>query len=403
VRAILAPYRGLDRRVVLLAVARAINTMGFSIVMPFLAMYLVEARGVSGATYGTVYLVSGLLAALGNAVAGEAADRFGRRTMMLAALLLRAVNMGLLGLAVLRSASIWTLGLLVVVNGTLRAFFDPAASAAVTELVPAARRTAAFGLQRIGVNLGWALGPALGGALAAAHSYGMLFFVAAAIMLVAAGAVARVGETKQPETGDRKPETGDRGGSEGRLSRAFVVYLGLVLLGAAMTVQIFATLSVYARTELHLSQADIGLLYTVNGVLVVLLQVPAVAFIERGGPQRALILGPLVYCIAFATVGLANDFPQLAGAMAVLTAGEVIFAPALSDMAAHLGDPAHIGRAFGLFGLMQQLGISVGPLLGGVIYDQLRHRHLAMWGTVSAGMAVIGCGYALFARYIARR
>jgi len=396
-----ATYKGLDRRILILAGGRAVNTMAFSIVMPFLAMYLVEKRGASGAVYGLVYLVSGLCAAAGNAAAGEASDRFGRHRMMLAALLLRGANMVALGTAVLLDASIFVLGGLVVMNGILRSLFDPAAAAAVSELAPPERRAAAFGLQRIGINLGWALGPALGGALAAAHSYGLLFFASAGIMLAAAFLISRV------------PDLGGGGGHDpedvGRLTlaslraavaknRRFFIYLGLVFLGSVMTVQIFATLSVYSRTEVGLSQAEIGLLYTVNGVLVVLLQIPAVALIERGGPRRALTIGPAVYALAFLVVGASHSFGQLAFAIAVITAAEVIFAPALSDMAAHLGDPRHLGRAFGLFGLMQQFGLSMGPLVGGLLYDHLRTRPLLMWGTLSAGMAVLGLGYALFAR-----
>jgi len=63
-----------------------------------------------------------------------------------------------LGTAVLLDASIFVLGGLVVMNGILRSLFDPAAAAAVSELAPPERRAAAFGLQRIGINLGWALG-----------------------------------------------------------------------------------------------------------------------------------------------------------------------------------------------------------------------------------------------------
>jgi MFS family permease len=395
----LATYKGLDRRIVILAALRAVNTMAFSIVMPFLAMYLVEKRGVSGATYGLVYLASGLCAAVGNAVSGEASDRFGRRRMMLAALLLRGANMIALGSAVLAEAPILVLGALVVSNGILRSLFDPAAAAAVTELATPERRAAAFGLQRIGVNVGWALGPALGGALAAAHSYGLLFFASAGVMLVASFLLSRVrdlGGGGVTEALERVSLATLRASYQ--RNRAFFLYLGLVFLGSIMTVQIFATLSVYARTELGLSQAEIGLLYTVNGVLVVLLQLPAVALIERGGPRRALMLGPAIYAVAFLTVGASHGFGELAVAMAVITAAEVIFAPALSDMAAHLGDPRHLGRAFGLFGLMQQFGLSVGPLVGGLLYDHLRTRPLAMWGALSAGMVLLGIGYALFAR-----
>ena len=103
-------------------------------------------------------------------------------------------------------------------------------------------------------------------------------------------------------------------------------------------------------------------------------------------------------CAAFSGIGLASGFTGVAASVAVLTAGEVIFAPALSDMAAHLGDSRRLGRAFGLFGLMQQLGLSMGPLVGGTLYDHLRHMHFVMWGTIAGGMAIIGLGYIAFGR-----
>ncbi len=136
----------------------------------------------------------------------------------------------------------------------------------------------------------------------------------------------------------------------------------------------------------------------VNGALVVVLQVPAVSFIDRGGPARALVLGPLIYTLSYLAIGASGGFAPLAAAVALLTAGEVIFAPALSDMAAHLGDPRRLGRAFGLFGLMQQLGVSLGPLVGGLLYDHARHSHLLMWGLIAGAMALLGVGYAMFAK-----
>jgi MFS family permease len=168
-------------------------------------------------------------------------------------------------------------------------------------------------------------------------------------------------------------------------------------------VQLFSTLTMFSTTELHLSEADVGLLYTVNGALVLLLQIPAVALIDRAGPRRAIVIGPLLYTIAYLAIGVSGSYLHLALAVALLTAGEVVFAPALSDMAVHLGDPRRLGRAFGLFGLMQQLGVSVGPLVGGLAYDHLRHDHLLMWGAIAGGMAAVGVGYTLFAALWKRR
>lgn len=396
---LVAPYRELDRRIWILAAARCINTMGFSIVMPFMAMYLVEQRGAKGATYGAIYLAAGVGAAVSQGLAGEASDRYGRRRVMVTALCLRAANMILLGLAVTRGASLNVIGGLIVSNGVLRAMFEPCASAAVTDLSPAGHRVAAFGLQRIGVNLGWSMGPALGGAFAH-HSYGALFFFAAPVTLIAALAALRVrdGARPPPETAAAEPMTIRAVLATLRANRAFVAYLFLVFAAAVMTTQLFSTLSVFAKTELGFSEGRIGLIYTVNGAMVVLLQVPAVALIKRGGARVALVLGPAIYTLAYLALGVTTSFSTVALAVAFLTFGEVIFSPALSDTAAHLGDPRRLGRAFGLFGLMQSAGVSVGPLVGGIVFDHLRDDHFAMWATLAAGMALVGLGYAAFSR-----
>jgi MFS family permease len=249
----------------------------------------------------------------------------------------------------------------------------------------------AYALQRMGVNLGWAIGPALGGALAV-HSDGAMFFVAAPFTLAAAIAVLR--GLRELKEGVRHEPVPGRERAPGRFYR----YLVLVCLGSVMTVQLFSTLSIWSRMELGLSKAEIGLLYTVNGLLVVMLQIPAVGLIDKHGPRRALMLGPLLYTMAYVGVGFATSFSTLALAVVVLTAGEVVFAPALADMAAYLGDPKRIGRAFGLFGLMQQLGLSLGPLVGGALFDRFGAAHLTMWGIIAGGMGLVGVGYWIFAR-----
>lgn len=387
----------LDPGIFVIAGARCINTLGFSMVLPFLGIHMVEDRGLLATAWGTILTAQGVTSAIGQAIAGELADRVGRRVLMASALAGRTLIFLGLGAAISGRASLPLIIGLILLNGLLRAQFDPAANAAVTDMAPPHLRTVAYGVQRVGVNLGWAIGPALGGALAP-HSYGAMFYVAAPFTAAAALAILRLRERPralQVPTAPAPDRT--RLGAILSANRRFVVYLILVFLGTSMTVQFFSTLTLYAKTELLLSKAQIGLLYTVNGLLVVLLQLPATVFIDARGPKRALLLGPTMYAIAYVGVGFASGFSALALAIVVLTAGEVVFAPALADMAAHLGDPKRLGRAFGLFGLMQQMGVSIGPLVGGAIYDGLHDHHLAMWGTIAAGTALVGLGYLVFA------
>lgn len=375
-----------------------INTMGFSLVMPFVAMHLVEERGATGAAYGLIYLLSGLFAAAGQGVAGELSDRVGRRAVMLSGLATRSLNMIALGVAVSVEAPIWVIGSLVVLNGLLRAQFEPAAGAAVTELSPPHLRVAAFGLQRIGMNLGWAVGPALGGFLST-HSYGTMFFVAAPATLIAIFAVLPLGKgSPAPRRKRRERLTFAQAAAALREHRVFAVYLVLVLVATILTVQIFATLSVYGSVHLGLEKIDIGLLYSVNGVMVVAAQVPAVALARRVGMRRALVFGALSYTAGYLLFGAATGFGHLAFGMVVITVGEVIFAPALTDTAAALGDPERMGRAFGLFGLAQSLGISLGPIVGGLGFDLLRDEPSRLWLLLAGAMLVVGIAYSVFGR-----
>jgi MFS family permease len=400
---VLRPYRQLDRRIWLIALTRCVNTMGFSLVMPFMAMYLVKERHVLAKTAGVIYLVAGVAAALAQGAAGELADRYGRRRLMVAALALRAGNMVAIGLALNARVPVHTLGALIVLNGVLRSMFEPAAGAAVTDLAPEGQRVTAFGLQRIGVNLGWSLGPVLGGFLA--HiGYGMLFFLSAPVLLVAALVAGRIDDAPRGRLPSRAERLGPQALVESlRRNPPFFICLVLVFFSATLTVQLFATLSTYMGAELGRPPGEIGLVYTVNGVLVVLLQVPAVALIRRGGARVALVIGPITYTLAYAALGLDDSFAWIALCVAVLTFGVVVFSPALSDMAVFLGDPKRHGRSFGLFGLMQTLGVSLGPLVGGAVFDALRDHHAAMWAVFAGGMACVAVAYDAFARRYAPR
>jgi MFS family permease len=149
--------RALDRRVAFLAVARMIVTAGYSMVMPFLAMYLAVDRvpRVPVVVVGLIWFAAGALGAVSQWIAGEIGDRIGRRPLMLAAIWLRAVNLVATGYAISTHAPIPLIALLIVANSVLRGFFDPVAGALVADLTPAPLRLAAYSLQRVGVNIGW--------------------------------------------------------------------------------------------------------------------------------------------------------------------------------------------------------------------------------------------------------
>jgi MFS family permease len=404
-----AEYRGLDPRIWSLAAVRAASTMGLSLVMAFMGLYLVTQRGMSGASYGAIYFVANLCQALANSYAGPLSDRVGRRRLMVLALASRGVVIGLLGVLVLTRASIPILAVALIVSACLRGGFEPVASAVVADLAPADRRVAAFGLQRMGQNLGWLIGPSVGGLLAASIDYGFIFFVAVPPILLSAVVVARTREPRVRSAAARAaaapllPTPAVLAETSPRPRGEIALLLTGALLFAVVQGQLFSTFSIYAKAAVGLNEQQIGLLYAVNGLAVVLLQLPAVALISRVSHERALLAGPLLYVIAFLAMGAATGPIGLGVAVFLTTVGEVVIAPAQQATVADLGDPTRMGRAFGVFGTMQMLGVALAPLAGGLAYDHLVGQPLLLWGCLAALPVLLLVVYGQFGALRRRR
>lgn len=398
-------YAGLDRRIWTLAAVRGANTMGLSLVLSFMGLYLVTERGVSGLHYGLIYFTANICQAATSTYAGQLSDRIGRRRLMVSTLVGRALVIASLGALVLAHAPVALLAAVIIVSASLRGGFEPIASAVVADVAAPADRVAAFGLQRMGINLGWAVGPALGGFLASIIDYGEVFFCAVIPLFISALVTARL---EEPPPAAQSPGADARISLRAALADAasrgeLMLLLVCALVFSTVHIQLFATMSLYAKSELGLVERQIGLLYTINGVLVILLQVPAVAIIRRLTADRALVTGCVIYSAAFLLIGAAGGAHLLAIAVVVATSGEVILTPAQESTVADLSDPTRLGRAFGLYGTMQMVGVALAPLLGGIIYDHLRHAPLAMWGTLAALSFLLALAYARFGSLNRRR
>ena len=381
----------LDRRIWQIAFARAVNTMGLSLAMTFLGIYVVKTRGYPAWTYGVIVLFGNLGQSLSNAWAGALSDRIGRKPLITTSLFLRSVFVALLGVQVLVDAPLWSLGINLVITSGLRGCFEPVAYALVADVATPDQRIAAFGLQRMGVNLGWAVGPALGGLLTLVVPYGVVFFIAAGGMIIAAFVILPLEDPVKHTPavgGGRSIADGVRDAWADRVVRMLML---ATFFAALLQTQMFSTFSIYMTNELALTKADVGLVYAINGGTVLLLQLPALALIRSTGIRIALPYSALVNTVGYMLIGLAAGLPGCVLAMLVITAGEVVLSPSHQTAVAALADPAQRGRTYGVIGFAQMIGIALAPLLGGVLLDTIGDHHGALWVTI----ATLGCAQTL--------
>ena len=388
---LLSDFRALDRRIFILAAARLVVTLGFAAVLPYLGVTLHEERGVPAHVIGMIWTAAGLAGAAMQWVAGEVADRVGRRPVLLGAMVLRTANLTALGYEILHRGSIGAIATLCILNGVLRAFFDPVASAMVADLAHGERRIAAFSLQRIGVNIGWALGTMALGFTRALHvSFGELFYVSAAVTVLAAAAASAISETSGSGGGTTSVRTPFRFADlvAHRHDRRFMRFLLATLFFFLLQAQLYATLSLYAADHLHLGLVEVSHFYTENGWMVVVLQLPAFYCIRRVRTHGVLVAGALAYALGYALCGLATSELHLLGCVALVTLAEILSAPAQQAAATSMAPAKRIGAYAGLFGLAQALGQSLGPLAGtsllDILPDRLTWPLLAMFGVAAA-------------------
>jgi len=389
-----------------MAFARAVNTMGLSLVMSFLGIYIVETRGYPAVIYGVICLAANLGQSWSNAWAGNLSDRIGRRPLITRALFVRSIFIAALGTQVMYDAPLWSLAVNIIISSSLRGCFEPVAYALVSDVVTDDQRIAAFGLQRMGTNLGWAIGPALGGTLTLVVPYGAVFYFAAGGMVIAAFVTMTIVDPVKARTTTTAADTGDlRGALREALADPLVkLLLAGTFLCALLETQMFSTMSIYMTDVLHLQKHDVGVLYTINGLGVLCLQLPALAVIRRLGIATTLPWSSLVDALGFALIGVASGLPGGIVAMMTLTGAEVIFDPSHQTAIAEVADPKRRGRTFGVVGFAQTIGIALAPLVGGILLDVFGSRgtsgHVTMWALI----ACFGLGQAVcFTMYVRRR
>jgi len=394
-----SPFRNIyyrfESEVWVMAVIQFFTAIGFSICMPFLCLYLYQDRGLSMTAVGVIILGAGLCAAITQAFGGTLSDRFGRRPILLMAALGSVFLYSGLAVLIGISAPVWAIAVVYIAGRSMLITTRPVISAVVADYTSRERLTEAYGIVRIGANIGWAAGPAIGGYLATSLPYAWLF----GVPVLTCGIVFSIvffflhessqGVSKRVDFRSMLPTTADR---------PFLVFTLLSLLVFIVAGQLSSTLSIFTVDRLDFSTAQYGLLLTLNGLIVIFFQYPMTLALRRLAKFRALILGSLLYGFGYLSLGWITQFGWALGAMAIITTGEIINSPVTLAVIGELSPQDQRGRYMGIFGLSETIGIAIGPLLGGILLDAFPSDLRLVWAPIGLMAFVAATGYYWWAR-----
>jgi len=397
-----AIIKGHDRNVHILVVCRGITALGFAVVFPFLSLYLHDVMHVSMTAIGSIFLGSSLAGAVASLVGGELSDKLGRKRVMVIALSLRTVIFFAMSLAVWSEARFAVIAGLVVLSTFTGRLFEPPAGALISDVTAPARRQQAFALLRVGLNLGWAVGPALGGFLAS-RSYAFLFMISG--IVTATGLGLLLGLLKDTRRRERSEKLSLRDMATVARDRVFSSYCLISMLLFVVAAQLIMAFSVYSVDWVGISKIQLGYIFSLNGLMVVVLMFPCVKLLERFRMSRVMAAGSLLYAAGYFSAAFAGRLEAAYGAgfaalfvsMVVVTIGEVFTSPASLALVANMSPPDRYGRYMGTFELFSSVGHFLGPFLGGIVMDASRGNAFFVWGPVgvmgicaSVGFIILG-------------
>ena len=358
----------------------------FSIVMPFMALYI-EELGVKGDMVewyaGLSVAISALASALVSPVWGRLADRYGRKPMMIRASMVMTFTMG--GLALVPNV-FWLL-FLRTLNG-LFAGYVPNATALIASQVPQNRSGYALGTLSTGLTAGVLIGPLLGGTLSEAFGMRGTFLLVGLILFICCLlTIFGLRENFQPvEKGEMMT-----------LSQVFAripsksMLIGLFV--TSMIIQISAQsiapmLALYIR---YLGQRENILFY--SGLIVSamgfssLLSTPFLGKLgDRIGNHRLLLMGLFYSFLLYFLCGFAGSALQLGILRFAYGFGVGALMPSVNSLLTKMTPKEGISRIFSFNQSFSYIGQVLGPFVGSAVATGLGYR----WVFFVTAMIVFG-------------
>jgi len=372
-------YTGLSRSTWLLSVVMLINRSG-TMVVPFLTLYLIS-MGYSVSKAGFVFAFFGLGAFTGAFVGGKLTDKIGFYPVQIITLL----GGGIMFFVLAQMQDYWLICLFTYLLAFINEAFRPANSTAIAFYSQQENRTRSYALNRLAINLGWAIGSGIGGILANIN-FSLLFYVDGITNIVAAILIWVFLKPVTFKSASEKHFETARSLSPYR-DKVYLLFILLTVLFASCFFQLFTNLSPYFFSELHFSKPLIGFLLAANGIIIAIVEMVLIYKLE--GRQKDLdyiFFGILMVGIAFLMLNIPGMGPVMAFCMiSMVTFGEIFSMPFMNSFWISRTQPANRGEYAALYSMAWSAAQTLGPLGGSQLAGHLGFK----WLWFSAGVLCI--------------
>ncbi|WP_291118547.1 MDR family MFS transporter [Flavobacterium sp. UBA6135] len=381
-------FRGFTREIWILTLVTFINRAG-TMVLPFLTKYLNEDLEFSYSDVGTIMVFFGLGSMLGSYLGGKLTDSIGFYKVMIFSLFVS----GLLFFGLQYVTSFYGLCIAMFVIMTIADMFRPAMFVSLGAYAKPENRTRALTLVRLAVNLGFAAGPAMGGLIIMNIGYHGLFWVDGASCILAISIFWLLVKEKK-KTIEENAVSESVAVKSVYSDRPFWVFLLVIFITGMVFFQLFTTLPLYHQKAYGLTEFQTGLLLTLNGFLVFLLEMPIVNYFDRKKVNKVklVLVGSLFMALGFYVLLLNVWAGILVINVLFLTFGEIFAFPFSNSFALGRAPRGQEGRYMAFYSMSFSLAHIMSSKTGMNIFDHF--GYLTNWVVMGTlGMVAVACSF----------
>ncbi len=328
-------------------------------------------------------------AILGGIIGGKLTDKFGFYVVQLFALLSGGIMFVLLG----QMSSIITIGITIFFLAVVNESFRPANAVAISQYSTDANRTRSYSLNRLSINLGWALGSYVGG-IVAGYNYNLLFWIDGATNIFAAILLLLVLSPKRNKnTPAQAVKNLDNKQQSPYTDIRYLVFTLLTVLFAIAIFQWFSTIPVYFSTQLKLSEKSIGTIMAVNGLIIASIEMVLVSVLEPMQKHLTfIIVGVLLTGLSFMVYNIVPGLFSLAMlSNIIITFGEMLSMPFMNTYMIKSASRGSKGQYAGLYTVAWSTAQILGPYLGALTAE--KYGFTTLWWFITFNLLMCAAGF----------
>jgi predicted MFS family arabinose efflux permease len=354
-------YSGIPKEVWWLGLVLLINRSG-TMVIPFLTVYL-TGRGFTLGQAGFIMAVFGCGAIIGGYLGGWLSDRVGFFRVQVASLLLNGILFITLGYM----QQLWQIALCIFALSSLGEAFRPANAAAIAAYSNEQNRTRCYSLNRLATNLGWAIGPAVGGVLAS-YNYHLLFYTDGLTCMAASILLFYLFSSQKRIAVAKKEKPEQAMGVSAYKDLLYLKGLFCVLIIAICFFQLFSMVPVYYKNIVHLPESVIGLVLALNGLIISLIEMVLVYKIEnKKRDTYYMATGAVLIGSSFLLLTIAPSLFIVLAAIVLITFGEMFLFPFTNTFWVSRSQPHNRGQYAALYTMTFALAQVLAPTVAAQI------------------------------------